>query len=74
MSADGEAEKDVPVELTALVILGWVLPIVGYAWGPGEGWEYAIWLAIGTALIILWVRLHPGVIDFTPRDDAKPDE
>lgn len=61
-------KRDVPVELTVLVIAGWVLPVVGMAWGPGTMWAYLAWLAIGTVLILGWVKLHPGVVDFTPRD------
>lgn len=55
-------DRETPVELTALVVVGWVLPLAGYVWGPGEWWEYAIWLAIGTALLALWVRAHPDVL------------
>lgn len=60
-------KQEAPVELTVLVIVGWVLPVVGYAWGPGTGWAYAAWLLVGTAAIVLWVKLHPGAIDFTDR-------
>lgn len=64
-----DKKPDVPLELTALVVLGWVLPIVGYAWGPGAGWAYGVWAAVGTALIVLWIKLHPGAVDFTTKDD-----
>jgi hypothetical protein len=33
-------------------LIGWVLPFFGLVWGPGEWWEYLIWLAIGTVVII----------------------
>lgn len=60
--SDDSGGREAPVELTVLVVVGWVLPLAGYVWGPGEWWAYALWLAIGTALIGLWVRAHPETL------------
>ena len=46
------------VELTALVILGWILPLAGFVYGPGEWWAYVIWLAVGTAVILGYEALR----------------
>jgi hypothetical protein len=53
-----EEKKETPIELTALVVLGWILPLAGMVYGPGQWWEYVIWLALGTGLIALYDRLH----------------
>lgn len=49
--------------LTVLAVLGWVLPLAGLVWGPGEWWQYVIWLAVGTGAIWLYDHLHPEAAD-----------
>lgn len=46
------------VELGALVILGWILPLAGFVYGPGQWWTYVIWLLIGTAAVALYAATH----------------
>lgn len=47
---------------TALFLVGWGLPLAGYVWGPGEWWEYLIWLILGTVAICLF-EWYTGVRD-----------
>lgn len=49
-------EKEWSPELAALGVIGWVLPLAGLLWGPGQWWAYVLWLAIGTVLIVLYER------------------
>lgn len=51
-----EKERDDNFNLTVLVVIGWILPLAGFIWGPGEWWAYVIWLAIGTALIAVYEK------------------
>jgi hypothetical protein len=44
-------EEDREVGATALFVLGFILPLLGLAWGPGEWWQYLIWMGIGMILL-----------------------
>jgi len=50
-TAEERKREDDQLASTVLVVLGWILPLAGLAFGPGSWWAYVIWLAIGTALI-----------------------
>jgi len=56
LSDDTPEKKEGDFNLTVLVVLGWILPLAGFVWGPGEWWAYVLWLAIGTALIAAYDR------------------
>lgn len=49
-----ETDEDERLEVTALVVLGVIFPLAGFAWGPGSWWVYLIWLAIGAAAVGLY--------------------
>lgn len=51
-----EAEKDDRFNLTVLAVLGWILPLAGWVYGPGAWWMYVIWLAIGTLALALYEK------------------
>lgn len=53
-----EEKDNLDPVLIVLVVLGWVLPLAGIAWGPGTWWQYAIWLVLGSAVIVGWERTH----------------
>jgi hypothetical protein len=44
-------------EDVALITLCWVLPLAGLVFGPGETWEYIVWLVIGTTVLFLYEHL-----------------
>jgi len=52
-----EGKTETKPEAIALAVIGWILPLVGLLWGPGEWWQYFIWLVVGTAVILLYVHL-----------------
>ncbi len=39
-----------------LGIVCWILPLAGLVFGPGAAWQYLLWLAIGTIVLIGYDR------------------
>jgi len=50
--------EDDRFNLTVLAVIGWILPLAGLIYGPGEWWMYVIWLVIGTGLLALYDAKH----------------
>jgi hypothetical protein len=46
--------------LAGLAFVGWVMPIIGLAWGTGAWWLYVIWLLVGTVVLFAYqLRQNP---------------
>jgi hypothetical protein len=68
MSDESKREGDDRFNLTVLAVLGWILPLAGFVWGPGDWWMHVIWLAIGTAVLALYDRTHLSAEDGSAKD------
>ena len=51
-------EGDDRLNVTVLAVIGWILPLAGLVYGPGQWWVYIIWLAIGTALLVAYETMR----------------
>jgi hypothetical protein len=49
-----KTEEDNQVEMTALFVLGIILPVAGFIWGPGPWWGYVIWISLGAVAMLLY--------------------
>jgi hypothetical protein len=58
VSESGEKNDEKDPVLIILAVLGWLLPIAGLSFGPGQWWQYVVWLVIGTAVIAVYNTSH----------------
>lgn len=69
-----DAKAEYPIELAALIVLGCILPVAGYVWGPGETWQYVVWLAIGVGLVALYFVTHRDLWNAIQREHREEQQ
>lgn len=69
-----DAKAEYPIELAALIVLGCILPVAGYVWGPGETWQYVVWLTIGVGLVALYFVTHRDLWNAIQREHREEQQ